>query len=165
MEAPWSSGIYRKYPHIRPPFCQWTHLQQISTQALAKNHHPSTTVRQETPAPPFPHTQSLYTANFSWRHLHITSWSPSSIAFTCQFRGNKGECIWFLWGIEPGFLWWQFDITTTMIQISVMFQILQFLQCYYHSPGLTLDIFPFPVAAHDIFLCPTTPQYLSESIQ
>ena len=26
----------------------------------------------------------------------------------------------------------------------------------YHIPELTLDIFPFPVAAQDIFLCPTT---------
>ena len=37
--------------------CQWTHHQHFSTQALAKNHHPSSTVRQQIPAPPFPHRQ------------------------------------------------------------------------------------------------------------
>ena len=39
------------------PHCQWIHLQQISTQAVAKNHHPSSTVRQHTPGPPFTHPQ------------------------------------------------------------------------------------------------------------
>ena len=34
---------------------RWTHLQQISTQALAINHYPSSTVRLHTPATPFSH--------------------------------------------------------------------------------------------------------------
>ena len=37
--------------------CQWTHLQQIFTQAVAKNYHPSSTVNEHAPAPPFPHAQ------------------------------------------------------------------------------------------------------------
>ena len=39
------------------PHCQWTTLQQIATQAVAKNHHQSSTVGQHTPAPPFRHHQ------------------------------------------------------------------------------------------------------------
>ena len=31
-----------------------------------------------------------HSAWVSWRHLHITWWSPSTIIFKCQFRGNKG---------------------------------------------------------------------------
>ena len=39
-------------------FClQVFHFQQIHTQALQKNHNPSSTVCQHTPAPPFPHPQ------------------------------------------------------------------------------------------------------------
>ena len=40
------------------PFCsQVPHFQQIYTQALRKNHNPSSTVCQHTPVPPFPHPQ------------------------------------------------------------------------------------------------------------
>ena len=40
------------------PFCsQVSHFQQIYTQALRKNHNPSSTVCQHTPVPPFPHPQ------------------------------------------------------------------------------------------------------------
>ena len=35
---------------------------------------------------------------------------------------------------------------------------------HYPSPGLTLDIFLFPVAVQDIFFCPTTPWHLTRSI-
>ena len=38
-------------------FFQLIHLQHISTQDLAKNHYPPSTVRQYTPATPFPHPQ------------------------------------------------------------------------------------------------------------
>ena len=57
-------------------------------------------------------------------------------------------------GIEPGLPRWDFYVTTT---INVMLQILHIFRCHHYSPGLTLDILPFPVAAQDIFLCPTTP--------
>ena len=38
------------------------------------------------------------------------------------------------------------------------------LNPHYHSPGLTLDTFPFPVAVQDTFLYSTTPWYLAKSI-
>ena len=38
------------------------------------------------------------------------------------------------------------------------------IQYHYHIPGLTLDIFPFPVAAQNIFLCPTTHWDSAESL-
>ena len=31
-------------PKRQTPLCQWNHVEQISTQALVKNHHPSLTV-------------------------------------------------------------------------------------------------------------------------
>ena len=36
---------------------EFPHLQQIHTQTLGKDHNPSSTVCQHTPAPPFPHSQ------------------------------------------------------------------------------------------------------------
>ena len=42
--------------------------------------------------------------------------------------------------------------------------ILMLIWSHYHSPGLTLDIFSIPVSAQDVFLSPTTPQDLAESI-
>ena len=48
---------YFSWLHTHPtPLCQWPYLQQICTQAVAKNHHPST-ICQHTPAPTFPHPQ------------------------------------------------------------------------------------------------------------
>ena len=38
------------------------------------------------------------------------------------------------------------------------------IEYHYHIPRLTLDIFLFPVAAQDIFLCPTTHGDSAESI-
>ena len=39
------------------PLSQWIHPQEISTQASAKNHHPSSTVCQHAPATSFPHPE------------------------------------------------------------------------------------------------------------
>ena len=52
----------------------------------------------------------------------------------------------------------------TMLHINVMLQISQIFSCHNHSAILTLDILPFPFAAQDIFLWPTTPRYLAEFI-
>ena len=72
--------------------------------------------------------------------------------------------ICLLYGIEPILLQWESDITNTMLMTIDESQIWMLISFHYHSPGLTLDIFPFPVTAQDIFLCPTTPQDLPESI-
>ena len=57
-----------------------------------------------------------------------------------------------------------FVATTTMLSIIVVSIIWQLIWSHYHSPGLTLDIFPFAVDAQDAFPCPTTLQDLAESI-
>ena len=95
---------------------------------------------------------------------NLTSWSPYHITFICLFPRYKGEDIWLLQEIEAGLPWWKLTATTTMLPISIVSQLWQLIWSYYHSPGLTLDIFPFPVAAQDIFLCPTMPQDFPKSI-
>ena len=129
----------------------------------------------------FPHAPGFGCSNQQQNFLPSKPWySPSfsknqpmppahnllmpPVAYCCthQFCGNKGEYFWFLWGVEPG--QWEFDTTTTMLPINVVFQILQFVLSYYYSPALTLDIFPFPGAAQDIFLCPTYLRYIAKSI-
>ena len=112
--------------------CQWTHLQQISTQALAKNHCPPSTVRQYTPTTPFPHPQF---PSFCKRQLtlptHIILWSPSPIVSTYHSRGNKWELIRLLRGIDPEHLRREFDVITTMPPITADFQISQFFYSHY----------------------------------
>ena len=57
------------------------------------------------------------------------------------------------------------DIITTMLPSIAMFQILQYIHSHYHSPGLALDIFLFPVPAQDIFFSALpTPRHLAVTI-
>ena len=56
---------------------EFPHLQQIHTQTLGKDHKPSSTVYQHTPAPLFPHSQLPPFCK--------------SIAATRQSHGNKVE--------------------------------------------------------------------------
>ena len=56
MEVPWPLVTWPNYPHIWLPFASEP-VSSRSSQALAKNHHPSSTVRQHTPAPPVPQPQ------------------------------------------------------------------------------------------------------------
>ena len=73
--------------------------------------------------------------------------------------------MWFLRGIELGLPQWELTTTIiTMLPAIVVSQIWQLIWYPYHSPELTPDIFPFPGAAQDIFLYPTTPGDLAESI-
>ena len=68
-----------------------SHLQQIHTQVLAKNHNPSSTACPHTPALHSHTFNPTHSARASRRYLHITSWSPSTIVCTCQFCGSKKE--------------------------------------------------------------------------
>ena len=70
---------------------------------------------------------------------------------------QKGENIWHLEGTELGLPHWELATTITMLPTIAKLYILQLILSYYHSPRLALDIFPFPVALEDIFLCPVTP--------
>ena len=68
------------------------HLQQIHTQALVKNHNPSSTVCLHTPAWHRSRTLNFpYSARVSSCHLHITSSPSSPNVSTRQFRGYKRE--------------------------------------------------------------------------
>ena len=67
-------------------------------------------------------------------------WSSLHHCRTRSFRGKKGEHNWLLRGVEPGLPRGELKVTTTMLPVNVVFQMLQFVWCYYHSPVLTLDI-------------------------
>ena len=83
---------------------QCTHLQQISTQALVKNHHPSSTVCQHTPAPPFPHRQfSSFCKKqlTSPTHNLVILFPPPSLHVNfVAIRENK---FGFSWQLSQGF--------------------------------------------------------------
>ena len=52
---------------------------------------------------------------------------------------------------------WEFNVITTMLPATAEIQILQFIYCQYDSPGLTLDIFLFPVPAQGILFSALPP--------
>ena len=151
----------RTYP---TSLCQWTHLQQISTQALAKNHHPSTTAHKQTSAQTFPHPQfpsfcksqltpPAHNLLISLPHRFYTPFLWQQRRIYLALLGNwtrtsmmGARCLNHHGIIQYGSQFWQFVCS-----------------CY-HSPGVTLDIFPFPITAQDIFIRSTTPQCLAESI-
>lgn len=49
------------------------------------------------------------------------------ILVTRKIRRKKRVDITLLRGVEPGLPWWEFDVTTTILPIFVVFQILQLI--------------------------------------
>ena len=45
-------------------------------------------------------------------------------------------------------------LASSIVPINIVSQFWQLTSCFYHSPGLTLDIFSIPVATQDIFSLP-----------
>ena len=115
-------------PTHMPPFSQWTHLQQISTQASAKNHYPSSTVCQYTPAAPFPQPQF---PSFCKRQLALLKHNLviSSLIVSALFV--KQKLIGLLQGIKLGLMQREFNVITTMLPITAEFKILQFVHSHY----------------------------------
>ena len=56
------------------------------------------------------------------------------------------------------------QVLTTMLSFTVMWQITDLLFWHQPSPGITLDIFLFPVTTLNNILCPTTPWHSAVSI-